>query len=248
LIIAGKDGSGGTLYRAVLSENKFTLEKTSLSIIPPNSKLLVSEDSEQINRLRSSTVHIIVSAQSGAGLATSAYENILSPLLDLFSIKAAVHATTSKTSHREYLSSLSLSSSKQTIFIILGGDTLIYDFINTILPNPSLTRSHNLTICPLPCGTGNALATSLDKRSISIAISHLFSHKEINPLPLMEITIHEGGKGTVIWGAVVCSWGLHASLVADSDDPEMRRQYGSKRFGVPTIKVLINSRLLQNGF
>lgn len=77
---------------------------------------------------------------------------------------------------------------------------------------------------------------SLGKSSIPIAISHLLLNKEINPLPLMEITIHEGGKLRIIWAAVVCSWGLHASLVADSDDPEMRRQYGSKRFGVSLSK------------
>jgi len=230
--VPGKDGSCGTFYRAVLSDDTFSLEKSSVASVASNPRYLVFQDSAQIARLRSARVHVIVSSHSGAGLATTAYDRILAPLLKLFSIEVAVHSTTSKTSHREYLANLQLFSGKENIFVVLGGDTLIYDFLNATLTNPHLKSADRLILCPIPCGTGNALAMSLGRTSIPIGISSLFCNKEAKPLPLLEITVHEGTNPRTIWAAVVCSWGLHASLVADSDDPEMRRKFGPKRFGV----------------
>lgn len=40
-----------------------------------------------------------------------------------------------------------------------------------------------------------------------------------------------------MYGAVVCSWGLHASLVADSDTTEYRK-HGSKRFAMAANEIL----------
>lgn len=44
-------------------------------------------------------------------------------------------------------------------------------------------------------------------------------------------------EGPTLHGCVVCSWGLHASLVADSDTPEYRK-HGSERFGMAAQELL----------
>jgi diacylglycerol kinase family enzyme len=216
----------------LLLDNKY-----SLNVIPepePDYDLFLSY--EHVTRLAEAQIYIIVSSHSGAGLADTAYKNLLSPLLYKFAIEATVHTTSSKTSHNEFLSTTSFSADHENIIITFGGDTLIYGVINSLKDNPTLTPSHVITIAPIPCGTGNALAMSLGTTSIPIGIAKLFGvsklgEVETKPLPLMKITIREHEE-RVLWGVVVCSWGLHASLVADSDAPEMRQQYGSKRFGV----------------
>jgi hypothetical protein len=252
LIVADQGSTGGTLYHALLSGTDWNLQTSSLpSLSPTHSNLVIS--SKHISRLRSANINVFVSSQSGAGLAETAFDNLLEPLLKLFKITFSLHKTSSKISHREFLSRIPFSLECENIIIIFGGDTITYDLLNALSGNRHLTSSHRIILCLIPCGTGNALAMSLGTTSIPIGISKIFGISETSavrpkPLPLMKITIQEGRCERVIWGAVVCSWGLHASLVADSDDPEMRRQYGAKRFEVALEFINAYSRLLPNDY
>jgi hypothetical protein len=228
-----------TLYHAFVSETECNLLKTTLPSIPTHSTLVINSD--HVKRLQAAHVFAIVSSLSGAGLATTAFDNVLHPLLQLFSINVTIHKTHSKTSHREFLATIPFSRDRDNIILVLGGDTMIYDLINSLPSNTHLTKPHRLTLSPIPCGTGNALCMSMGITSIPIGISKFFGVSERSivkqkPLPLMKVTIQERLGETVIWAAVVLSWALHASLVADSDDPEMR-QYGAKRFNVLPMVV-----------
>jgi diacylglycerol kinase family enzyme len=234
-----------------LLENEYRLQEEVLQFIPSSSNLSVS--SEHLARLRSAHVYVIVSGKSGAGLATSVNDNILAPLSELFGLSATVHITSSKTSHIEFLTSTGFSPDRENIIVVLGGDTMIYDLLNALPQNSYLTEPHRITISPIPCGTGNALAMSLRITSIPIGISAFFGVSKVNsvqtsPLPVLRISIRDADHERVIWAAVVCSWGLHASLVADSDDPEMRREYGAKRFGVFSCPIPANDRSRRNDF
>ena len=141
-----------------------------------------------------------------------------------------------------------LSQDQENVVVIFGGDTMIYDLLNSVPDNQNLSSSQRVTICPIPCGTGNALAMSLGTTSIPIGISKALGISETSaqPLPVLKVTIRELDAEKVFWGAIVCSWGLHASLVADSDDPEMRRQYGVNRFAVSSQLYRSNGRSRQN--
>lgn len=231
-LLISLSGVKAILHCAELSGDDYKLESAYLDTIPSTSKSLVSV--EHIERLRDAKIHVIVSSQSGAGLAVSAFDNLLKPLFELFSINYAVHYTSSKTSHREYLGRSLFSRDHENVIIIFGGDTMIYDFLNSLPTNRSCSKSSDgFTLFPIPCGTGNALAMSLGITSIPIGISKVFGVGEAaaltkRRLPVMEISIDD----VKVWGLVVCSWGFHASVVADSDDMEMRRQYGLNRFNV----------------
>ena len=232
MIVPKEGGSGGTLYRAVLSGTEWELKTQTLSSIPSSSNIVIS--SKHLNRLRSANVSVIVSTQSGAGLAVTAFDNLLRPLLRKFDIPFSVHKTTSKTSHREFLKSLTFCADQENVIVVFGGDTMLYDLLNSVSSNRNISSSLRITICPVPCGTGNALAMSLGTTSIPIGITKALgiSETSVQLLPVLKIIIREEDVEQVIWGVNVCSWGLHASLVADSDDPEMRRQYGANRFVV----------------
>ena len=100
----------------------------------------------------------------------------------------------------------------------------------------------------LPLGTGNALFHSLHRPSTisSIYIQGLRTllHGTPRPLPMFRAAFSPGSRlitnegrtktpleNNGLYGAVVASYGLHASLVADSDTAEYRK-HGDKRFGL----------------
>ena len=236
MVIPNEDGSSGKLYRAIRKEDAvYSLQEQDIRTTSETSNLSLSE--EGIAGLRSASIRVIVSSLSGARLALTAYKNILKPLLETLSIDMTVHETNSKTSHCQLIESSAFAPDVENIILIFGGDTMVYDVLNSLAKNPHLTSSHSITLSLVPCGTGNALATSLGITSIPIGISKFFGIStstpvDSKPLPVMKITVHELENERIIWSTVVCSWGLHASLVADSDAPEMRREFGPKRFSV----------------
>jgi diacylglycerol kinase family enzyme len=217
-----------------LSTDQWDVRKQSIAKYDTTSNLILLP--AHLERLRNSAINVLVSSKSGAGLAESAFDNLLEPLFQEFEITFSIHKTSSKTSHKEFVKDIIFSSSKENIIVIFGGDTLVFDVLNSLPKNPHIAEGPQITLCPIPCGTGNALATSLGITTIPIGISRTLGlAKPVSSLvrlPTLRIAIHESGREQVIYAAVVCSWGLHASLVADSDDPEMRRQYGPQRFQV----------------
>ena len=104
-------------------------------------------------------------------------------------------------------------------------------------------------------GTGNALANSSgiagDK---TLGLSTVF-RGTAKTLPLFRATFSPGARlltnhgqdsrpldgvfegHPAAYGAVVCSWGLHATLVADSDTPEYRK-FGAERFKMAAKEAL----------
>lgn len=100
----------------------------------------------------------------------------------------------------------------------------------------------------LPLGTGNALFHSLHRPSTipSIYVQGLRTLLRGQPrtLPVFHATFSPGARSLSdegqtatpipscgLYGAVVASYGLHSTLVADSDTTEYRK-HGAKRFGL----------------
>jgi hypothetical protein len=106
----------------------------------------------------------------------------------------------------------------------------------------------------MPLGTGNALFHSLHRPSPlpSIYIQGLRTllHGNPKPLPIFRASFSPGSRflsnegqtatpipNNTLHGAVVASYGLHATLVADSDTTEYRK-HGDKRFGLVAKDLL----------
>ena len=117
------------------------------------------------------------------------------------------------------------------------------------------SSSYESTIIALfPLGTGNALFHSNHKSSTipSIYIQGLRTLLRGVPkrLPIFQANFSPGARlltneardsvplqNNIIYGAVVASYGLHATLVADSDTTEWRK-HGDKRFGMVAQNLL----------
>lgn len=173
------------------------------------------------------------------------------------------HMTTSEQIISELAQALFLPQAKsgvpQTI-VLLAGDGAVADMVNIFnsyhLNNEEKAAFVKPTIALIPMGTGNAMANSAGmKNNGTYGLRHLLrgSPQEIPTFqasfsPGSELLIDEARKAEplprdedsevgLLYGAVVCSWGLHASLVGDSDTTKYRK-HGSDRFSMAAKELL----------
>ena len=213
------------------------------------------------NRDGGPNLHVIVSIRSGTLEAASFFENAVCPVfcaLGLSKEDFEVHHTASEQSVTDFASNTlyprANAGTSQTV-LLLSGDGGIVDIINIMLQNTQSTHYVKPSIGLIALGTGNALANStglnheitrglksfLRGRPYSLptftarfsAGSEMLTDEGRKAGPLL---IDESGTSTV-HGAVVCSWALHASLVADSDTTEYRK-YGAQRFQMAAQELL----------
>ncbi|GAB7339139.1 hypothetical protein MBLNU457_5810t1 [Dothideomycetes sp. NU457] len=142
--------------------------------------------------------------------------------------------------------------------VMLSGDGGIIDLVNAFYSNLQReeikVKKPILTL--LPFGTGNALSNSLNYTTDDTYGLRTMAQGKQRPLPVFRVTFSSGARLVVnegrdlrtipeyndtfysqptssgkptIFGCVVCSWGLHAALVADSDTAEYRK-FGAERF------------------
>ena len=228
-----------------------------VDILPPHLRPTPSEDQLDL--------HVIISTRSGTGLGEVFFTDVVRPCLAALGLDNAyqTHRTTSEKTVSELAESIFLPRAKlgvlQTI-IVLAGDGAIVDLVNVFqswhINNEDEASFAKPTIALIPMGTGNALANSAGINSDAThGLRHLLrgSPRNIPTFkaifsPRSELLVDEARKvealakdgeseNGVIYGAVVCSWGLHASLVGDSDTTEYRK-HGSDRFTMAAKELL----------
>lgn len=200
-------------------------------------------------------LHIILSTGSGHKKAETFFQNVVSPILDLIhpgGVKACeLHTTTSETSILELARDVFLPSAQRgeaQRIILASGDGGIVDLVNGL---SGLDSQAAPEIALLPLGTANALYHSINAgRENDWGLKGLGSRRS-RPLPTFTATFSPGSRllvdearkeevlpeGNILHGAVVVSWGMHASLVADSDTSEFRK-FGIDRFKMAAKEAL----------
>ncbi len=206
------------------------------------------------NTYQGPSLSVVLSTKSGNGQAESIYNNILRPFLTHVSLNEGSDYTLLRTQSSDSITELTLSTFlpratlgiPQTI-VLLSGDGGIVDIVNGLLSSGPLSPKYaKPSIALLPLGTGNALAYSTGIAADQTFGLAAFARGSPRPLPLFKATFHHpdptNGKAReqTIYGAVVFSWGLHASLVADSDTPEYRK-HGAARFQMAAKENLFPS-------
>ena len=156
---------------------------------------------------------------------------------------------------------------EQTV-LLLSGDGGVIDFVDVMhhaarnAKKPE--RFMRPTIGLIPMGTGNASANSIGINNDATKGMRHFFNGTPQPLPVFRVNFSPGSQfvktavmkdGSTelvtyppledpeengMYGAVVCSWGLHASLVAESDTPEYRK-HGAARFEMAAKELLAPS-------
>ena len=212
----------------------------------------------------SCNLHIIISTLSGTGYARNYFDQVVKPALSAVSIEDSdyhLHITTSDKSilnfTHETLFPVANQGTSQTV-LLLSGDGGMVDIVNELLSSHRSERYVKPTIGLIAIGTGNAFANSTNlNRGLTKGLRQFFQG-ESRSVPTFTAAFSEGsqylvdegrqtealvssdGSQGVVYGAVVCSWALHASLVADSDTTELRK-YGSQRFQMAAKELLMPS-------
>lgn len=211
-----------------------------------------------------SSLHIIISTRSGAGEAQHLFDTLLKGLLDSIELddkQYSIHVTESETSVSDLARTCILPRANEGVaqtVLILAGDGGVFDMINALCSSPRTNSYVKPILGLLALGTGNALAHSTGLiRGSDKGLKTLFRGKPY-VLPTFTATFSPGahfvtdeGNGTellpaldngygIVYGAVVCSWALHASLVADSDTSEYRK-FGKDRFQIAAKELLFPS-------
>lgn len=209
-------------------------------------------------------LHIIISTRSGAGFAQTFLFDVLEPSLSALGVSREaykVHETLSDQTITELTRSVFVPRANggipQTI-ILLSGDGGMVDIINGLLSSPTSTHYVKPTVGLLAMGTGNALAHSINPPQDSTFGLASIVRGTSQPLPTFvarfssgSVQLLDGGSrseplappsnddedAALMHGVVVCSWGLHASLVADSDTAAYRK-YGPERFQMAAQELL----------
>lgn len=212
------------------------------------------------------TTHIVVSTLAGTGLAPSFFSTVLNPLLTILNLREhehyVVHHTRSARTVIELTENVFLPQADEGVsqrIILLSGDGGVVDVVNALMSKRHTPVYNEPKITLIPMGTGNALAHSAGvTRDNTWGLSSL-ARGTPQHLPLMKAIFSPGARhlvsegndeeeipiktldgNPVLFGAVVCSWGLHAALVADSDTTEYRK-YGLERFKMAAKENLFPS-------
>jgi diacylglycerol kinase family enzyme len=194
--------------------------------------------------------HIILSTGSGHQKAEIFFNDVVTPIFNLIHTggieNTTIHTTQSASTILDLTRDIFLPSANRghpLRLILLSGDGGIVDLVNGLLALPHGESYISPSLTLLPLGTANALYHSIHTRGGSNTWGlHALSSPSAVPLPTFTATFSPGARllvdeartelavqGGELHGAVVFSWGMHASLVADSDSAEYRK-FGIERF------------------
>lgn len=200
------------------------------------------------------SIHVIVSTGSGTGKASEVWEDSVKPHLQ--GKQYHVHFTTSEHSVSNFTRDIFLPQANRGVsqsLILMSGDGGIVDVVNTLLSGHRTESYRRPAVTIVPLGTGNALAHSIGVTDVTSALQ-TYENGTAKELPLFRASFSPGARQLydearearelhhengvpVAHGAVVCSWGLHAGLVADSDTAEYRK-FGAERFKMAAKEAL----------
>ncbi|KAF3048860.1 hypothetical protein E8E11_009783 [Didymella keratinophila] len=208
-------------------------------------------------------VHVILSTGSGHQQAAIFFDEVVGPILAAVypndHQKFQVHTTTSATSVFELTNDVIFSKANAGTalrIIVLSGDGGIIDLVNGLSSHPTSSSYVAPQLVLLPLGTANALYHSINVGTTNTWGINALASSQSRPLPIFTASFSYGARLLVdearseeklsedpstrrptLHGAVVCSWGMHASLVADSDTAEYRK-FGVERFKMAAKEAL----------
>lgn len=175
------------------------------------------------------------------------------------------HLTESATTIQELTNDILFPTANAGItlrIILLSGDGGVIDLLNGLLSQAPSSNYKPPLVVLLPLGTANALYHSINAGNTALdswglkGLSATGSWRRGKPLPIFTASFSPGARlltneardeeqlpqdsksgRPILHGAVVCSWAMHASLVADSDTAEYRK-FGIDRFKMAAKEAL----------
>ncbi|CAK3916548.1 diacylglycerol kinase [Lecanosticta acicola] len=210
--------------------------------------------------------YVLMSTASGIRVAETVFRSLVMPTIAIFhpdtpfpEVVTTVNEESVTVFARQTLLPQANEGKKLNV-VLLSGDGGILEIFNALLAEDRSEKYEAPLISIIPVGTGNALAHScriIQDNDVTYGLRAWFSGKP-KELRLFKATFSSGARVIsdegrrersvdrdhqdipTIYGAIVCSWGLHAALVADSDT-EWYRRHGADRFKMAANEALFPS-------
>lgn len=253
--LPGLDGSPGA--DAVLELNEDATQHPRLAKIVKHSNRKVHGRTSDVPE-----THVVLSIGSGHKKAAVFYDDCVGPLLAALypneHQKFHVHTTESATSLLELANDIFFAKANagtKLKIIVLSGDGGIIDLVNGLSSHAKSSSYVAPQVVLIPLGTANALYHSINAGKENVWGLTALASSQSRPLPIFTASFSPGARLLVdearseeqlskdssgrptLHGAVVCSWGMHAALVADSDTAEYRK-FGVERFKMAAKEAL----------
>ncbi|KAJ5789320.1 uncharacterized protein N7518_006331 [Penicillium psychrosexuale] len=234
----------------------FSLRKIDIESLPAELSPFVTKIPSHLRHEDTPVIQVVVSTGSGTGNAKTVFQDVVQPLLEYIGLENyGLYETKSAETIVELARSKFLERAHngvpQTI-ILLSGDGALIDILEIFYKSKtSIGVSPNIVL--IPCGTGNAMASSIGLRSGPVPGLSTLLRGSPSSIPVFAAKFSLGSRMVIdegrhradidtdvnhtLYGAVVASWGLHAALVADSDTSEYRK-FGADRFKMAANELL----------
>ncbi|KAF2863816.1 hypothetical protein K470DRAFT_254702 [Piedraia hortae CBS 480.64] len=244
IAITSSDAINNTHEIHYMLNDKYHRESVPTSNIPPALLKNLSLPTSLWFSTKPQRIHVIVSTHSGTGKGREVYSSAVQPFLA--SLLPDADIDVSETQSAESVSIIvrevilpAANRGEEQLIILLSGDGGVVDVLCALREGERNTFYVKPVLGLLPVGTGNALANSTGLTRDDTFDLRALVHGGPRSLPHFVVRFQEGGArkdGEVVakmYGAVVFSWGLHATIVAESDSPENRKR-GVERFQIAT--------------
>ncbi|CAL5866643.1 uncharacterized protein PFLUO_LOCUS852 [Penicillium psychrofluorescens] len=246
--------TGDLAYRVLFFDSDHTRLKTvDIPTLPSElSSLLVTDLPAH---LQHDLLQVVISTRSGTGTAAAVFSDLVQPFLASLGRDYEVYETETENTIPELARTKFLERACQGIaqtIVLLTGDGGLVDLVDVFYKSDR-TVSVPPTIALIPCGTGNAMASSIGFRSGPMSGLPALLRGQPSSLPVFAAQFSPGSRLVIdegrdrariddshLYGAVVASWGFHAALVADSDTAEYRA-FGAQRFQMAAQELLYPS-------
>ncbi|KAJ4407191.1 hypothetical protein N0V91_004073 [Didymella pomorum] len=249
---------GSSIIEAVLALDADPAKHPRLAKIAQHSAEVAGNANTDVRE-----IHVILSIGSGHQQAAIFYDEVVAPILAAVypndHQKFQVHTTTSAASVLELTNDVIFSKANAGTalrIIVLSGDGGVIDLVNGLSSHSTSSSYVAPQVILLPLGTANALYHSINVGNTNTWGINALASSRSRPLPIFTAYFSAGARLLIdearseeelakdpstnrptLHGAVVCSWGMHASLVADSDTAEYRK-FGVERFKMAAKEAL----------
>ena len=164
------------------------------------------------------------------------YDEILRPVLEFSNIHHEMFVTDSPVYIENFIKKLDLESAQYTDFVVIGGDGMFSQLINSITKHPDRENLLKLPIGIIPGGSSNALACDLSCKDPCQAVINIVKGTIVK-CDMFEL--HTNDTGLRLYSSAL-TYGFPVDLSIESEN--MRNTFGRYRYVACGIKRLLSTR------
>ncbi|XP_060936430.1 sphingosine kinase 2 [Limanda limanda] len=241
--------------RAYLAESRPEAERWSAAVQCLLRGVTVTADTEFSRSLlpRPKRLLLLVNPFSGRGQAMQWCQTHILPMIREANISYNLIQTERQNHARELIREISLP--EWDGIIIVSGDGLLHEVINGLMERPDWEQAIKIPVGILPCGSGNALAGSINhnagydmclRESLLLNCCFLLCRGGVRPMDLVAVTTSPAPSNNSrtaaprrLFSFLSVAWGF----VSDVDiESERYRGLGSARFTLGTLVRIASLR------